>query len=239
MNAPAERDVAVVSPADVEAVGVGELRRVPVGRADEGHHHLALADGLASDGDVLAGNARGALHRPVVAQQLLHRAPDEPGVFPEAAGAGPDAGAARVPLPIRFTVVAWPASSSRMQVGHQLVGRELVTRLLGGDQAVTCRRAAARGARRRELAEIGGERAARIHAAHRHLGVRRQHDGVEAAGDVEPPALEAPVVRQRDAQHLADHDHGQGIGELLDQVHLVGARHLVEQPVHDLLDARA
>ena len=47
------------------------------------------------------------------------------------------------------------------------------------------------------------------------------------------------MVRQRYAQHLADDDDGQGIGEFLDQVHVAGAGGLVEQAVDDLLDVRA
>ena len=134
----------------------------------------------------------------------------------------------------------------RLVTGHQQqdAGREqlllvqLVTRLLGGDerrQQVAARRGAALGD---EAPEVVGEGATRRHAALTHLGVRRQQDRVEAARDVETPALEALVVRHRDAQHLADHDDRQRIGELLDQIHRVVVVHLRQEAIDDLLDVR-
>src|SRR5882757_11053367 len=47
MNAMAERDVRVLRPADVEALGIVEGLGVAVGRVHEGEDPLALADGLA------------------------------------------------------------------------------------------------------------------------------------------------------------------------------------------------
>src|SRR5258705_2006845 len=44
VDAPAEGDVAIVGPPDVEAIGFGELGGIAVGGTDERHHHLALAD---------------------------------------------------------------------------------------------------------------------------------------------------------------------------------------------------
>ena len=85
MDAPAEGNVAVVGARDVEAVRVGKLSRIAVGGADERHHQLALADRVAAQLDVLARDARRALHRAVVAQQLFHGAGDEPGALAQPA----------------------------------------------------------------------------------------------------------------------------------------------------------
>src|SRR2546428_3784150 len=79
VNAPAEGDVAVVGPGKVETIRVGELGGVAIRGADEGHHHLTLADRPAADRDVRARDARGALHGTIVTQQLLDGTRDEPG----------------------------------------------------------------------------------------------------------------------------------------------------------------
>jgi hypothetical protein len=44
VDAVAEGDVAIRRSPDIEAVGIGKLRLVAVGRADLGHDHLARAD---------------------------------------------------------------------------------------------------------------------------------------------------------------------------------------------------
>ena len=119
--------------------------------------------------------------------------------------------------------------------GEQLVLGELVPRLLGGDQGrqqIVARRGAALGDESRGSSRParGGRRPLRD------LGVRRQHDRVEPSRDVEAPALEALVILHGDAQHLADDDHGNRVGELLDQVHAALALDPGEQAVDDLLD---
>ena len=122
--------------------------------------------------------------------------------------------------------------------GEQLVLAQRVARFLGGDEArehVVPRRGPALGD---EPAEVLGEGAAAGEALLGHLRVRRQQDGVETARDVHPPRLEALVVLDGDAEHLADDGHGQRIRELLDQVHRPRALDSREQAVDDLLDVR-
>jgi hypothetical protein len=48
----------VVTPADVEAVGIDKLRGIAIGGADRGHDHGALLDGVAIELDVSARDAR-------------------------------------------------------------------------------------------------------------------------------------------------------------------------------------
>jgi hypothetical protein len=115
---------------------------------------------------------------------------------------------------------------------------QLVARLLGGDERgeqIGPRGGAALGD---EGAEVVGEGAASGDATLAHLGVRRQQDRVEAARDVQAPALEALVVRHRNAEHLADDNDRQRVGELLDQVHPVVVLHRRQEVIDDLLDMR-
>jgi hypothetical protein len=95
-----------------------------------------------------------------------------------------------------------------------------------------------RSSRGDQLAEVRRERVSRGDGALAHRRVRRQQKRVEPARDVEPPALEALVVLEGDAEHLADHDHRQRVRELLDQVHRALALHAGEEAVHDVLDVR-
>ena len=96
-----------------------------------------------------------------------------------------------------------------------------------------------RSARGDEAAEVVGQPVARLHAAAADLRVGPEPDQVEAARDVEAPALEALVVLDGHAEHLADDVDGDRVGELLDEVHRARCLDAVEEPVHDLRDARA
>ena len=79
----AEREMVDRRPPHVEAIGVGEVARVPVGRGQHRHHELAAADRLAGAGDVLGGHPADELHGAVVAEELLDGVPDEPRLAPE------------------------------------------------------------------------------------------------------------------------------------------------------------
>src|SRR5882724_166194 len=237
VDTPAEGDVTVVGPREVQAVGIGELRRVAVSGADEGHDHLTLADRPAPDPGFRARHPRRALHGPVVPQELLDGARDEPRRFAQAAQL------ARV-LQERQDPVA-DQVDGRLVAGDeqedarrdQLLLVELVARLLGGDerrQEIAARRGAALGD---ETAEVVADGAASGRAAPRHLRIGRQPDRVETAGDVEAPTLEALVIRDRDAQYLADDIDGDRVGELLDHVHRAHGLGARDEIVDDLPNA--
>jgi len=90
-----------------------------------------------------------------------------------------------------------------------------------------------------EIPEVFGQPLAGDPAAERHFRVHRKHDGVETAGQIEAPRLEALVVLDGHAEHLADHRDGDRVGELLDQIHRAGRLGARDEAVDDLLDARA
>src|SRR5437762_1461192 len=83
VDALAEGDVPVLGAAEVQAVRLGELRRVPV-RGSEAHRHgPSRRDAAAADLHVLQGNAAGPLDGAVEAQELLHGALDQAGLAAE------------------------------------------------------------------------------------------------------------------------------------------------------------
>jgi hypothetical protein len=73
--------VAVVCPADVEPIGLGEHLRVAVRRPQRQVQQLTLADRLAAQRQVLTGDPLQELRRAVVPQALLHRRPHQPRVI--------------------------------------------------------------------------------------------------------------------------------------------------------------
>ncbi len=89
------------------------------------------------------------------------------------------------------------------------------------------------------VAEVVGEGVPGGGATLPHLRVRREQDGVETSRDIESPVPESVAVLDGNAEHLADDDDGQGVRELLDQVHRVPALDAREEAVHDALDVRA
>ncbi len=123
-----------------------------------------------------------------------------------------------------------------MRGGEQLDLVELVPRFLGRDQAGEQIVARRRAALRDEAAEVVGQRLPGGDAAAPDLGIRSEPDQVEAARDVEAPPLEALVVLDGHAEHLADHHDRNRVRELLDEVHRAARGHTVEQAVDDLLD---
>src|SRR5437660_268133 len=76
-------------------------------------------------------------------------------------------------------------------------------------------------------------------AAPRDVGIGKQPDRVEPPGDVEAPPLEALVVRDGNAQHLANDVDGDRVCELLDHVHRARGLGARDELVDDLLDARS
>src|SRR3546814_14666492 len=71
MDALAERQAGAVMAPQVEAVGLGKLQRVAVGRAEQAHHVAAGGNAPAGDLDLFAGPAADLLDRAPVAPELL------------------------------------------------------------------------------------------------------------------------------------------------------------------------
>jgi hypothetical protein len=93
---------------DVEPVGiVAPLGGVVVGGPERGEDDAALLDPPVADLEVVARDPAGELGRAVVAEQLLDRVGLERRIEAEPLELVPVP--ARVPLPIRLTVVSWPA----------------------------------------------------------------------------------------------------------------------------------
>src|SRR5262245_40058183 len=85
VDTPTERNVAIVNAPEIETVGIGKLRGVAIGGADEGEHHIALGNRVSGNRDVLAGDARRPLDGAVVAEQFLDRALDQLGLLAQPA----------------------------------------------------------------------------------------------------------------------------------------------------------
>jgi len=81
VDAVAERQVAMIVAAHIEAVGVGEHCLVAVGRAEQQQDERSGADRGPGDLRVAQRIAGQKLDRRVVAEQLLHRLPDELGIL--------------------------------------------------------------------------------------------------------------------------------------------------------------
>ena len=77
---PAEGEVAVVRPADVEPIGVREPLGVAVGRGHHRDDRLPLADRPAAELAVRRGEPGGVLDRALEAEELLDGRWDEPGL---------------------------------------------------------------------------------------------------------------------------------------------------------------
>ena len=73
VDAVAEGEVLDVGPADVDAIGVGEARRVAVGRREQGDDALARLDLDVADERGLRGDAAGEVDRAVVAEAAPRR----------------------------------------------------------------------------------------------------------------------------------------------------------------------
>ena len=111
MGAGAERDVLVLRPAHVEAVGVGELRRIAVGGCQQQVDPLPPADLGAVHLQIDLGQARRQLNRAVVAQDLLDRRGHQRRIVPD---------------PPHLVGVA--------QQGQQAVADQVRGRLVAGDE---------------------------------------------------------------------------------------------------------
>ena len=222
----AEAVVDAVAEGQVRRVGAGDVERVGVGRSGPGRGWRPAARRPRSrrpgsstppistgsrgpDGMVATAPARrsAAAPRPRPVEQLRLRAQQR-----QLVGVG--AAARSTPLPIRFTVVSWPATSSRktIEVSSSSVSRSPPSRTatsaesrssagfgaLGADRAPGCSRPARwprRSTRRSRPCAPGDQR-------------RRSRPRNSARSVV------------RDAEQLADHGDRQRVGERVDQVDL-------------------
>ena len=132
-SAGAEGEVRVGVAVGVEPVGLGERRRVAVGRPQQRGDLLALLDHDSPDLDVRGRGALEELQCRVEAQHLLDRQ-GRVGT----ADAGPGASSATSPLPNTLTEASWPAlsssttaatSSSSVSPVAEEVGDQVVARL--------------------------------------------------------------------------------------------------------------
>ena len=141
------------------------------------------------------------------------------------------------PLPIRLTVVSWPAPNNRMILAVSSSLESLLAVLLGLHQL-------------RDQIVAGGlppqlEHLLEIHRRHRIAGValldllRRQRHRIEQASAIARTCIKYLAMLLGDSEHVADDGDRQAEREILDQVHLALRDDAVERLVDDLLDARA
>ncbi|HEY8837719.1 MAG TPA: hypothetical protein VIO16_08590 [Dehalococcoidia bacterium] len=76
------------------------------------------------------------------------------------------------------------------------------------------------------------------HAAVRAFDLVGAEDWFEAFGQIIGPAFEQVAVLSRNAEHLGDHDYGQRIRQVGDDVHAAALLHGVEEVFHYLFYAR-
>ena len=115
MHARAEGEVAVGLAAGVEAVGLGELRRVTVGGADADMDVGARRELLAADLEIGRQPAVAELVGALETQAFLDAALEQAGLCLRRGSSSGKRSSASIVLPIRLVVVSWPAFSRKMQ----------------------------------------------------------------------------------------------------------------------------
>ena len=83
MGAGAEIEVGIVLARDVKPVGVGELALIAIRAAHEGDERLASLNLLATELDVLQGQARCTLKRPFETEEFFDGAAEQSRVTPQ------------------------------------------------------------------------------------------------------------------------------------------------------------
>ena len=222
---------------DVEAVGIGKLRRVPVRRRQQDHRLLALLQRRATDLHLLQRDAACELHRRVIAQYLLDCALGQRRVVPqlgELIGVAQQRQRAVADQVHRRLVTGNQQQDARRQ---QLLLAQLVPFVFGGDQRADQVVLRVLPPLSDQAAEVVPERF--DHVPTLLLLLRRQRFfWVEAAGRLPRPLSERDVVFHRHAQHFADHCHGQRIGEVFDYLQRPLLRRRVQQLIDTGLDTR-
>ncbi len=213
---------------DVEGVGVFEAQRVTVGCGQRHRDDLALADGLPFECEILGGNAdRSDLHHAEVAQQLLDSVVHE---RPVGAQSGQLPGVAKQGVGAQRQHVG-----GGLQPGDEKNDRDpeqlfVVQVGLDGEPAEDVR--------------------ARVLACGCDQGVEHTAEGrhrllhlLSAAGEAEENVdmmRELCAVRLGQPEQFRGDQRGKGLGEGLHQVDgAAPVRHLVQQSIRHLLDARA
>ncbi len=213
MDAEAEGHVRARRPGDVEAIRVGELRRVAVGRGEDRHHHRAFGDGDAGERDLFHGATRELSDRPVVAEDLLDEGRYLGGIGAQLLERPQGARGARGAIAdeVGCRLVAGDEQEDD-HAEHVVLFERAVLRLAAeqvADQVV----AEALLARRDLVAEIGAHLAAApedaldLFVAQR-AGAERHVDGVVG------PALEVGAASRIDAEHLGDDGDRQRHGQI-------------------------
>ena len=223
MRAVAEREMVVVAAAEVEAIGIGEARRIAVGGAEQQGDHAALADryGRRSRSRPLATRSV-SLHRAVVAQELLdgrcRSTTDRPAAGAARSGLRSSASTA---LAIRLVVVSWPAPRMSMVSDSSSVSVSVCPWSSTATSALIRSSRGAAPALGEDRAHVGGDLV--IGA----FGRRQAVDGLQRIEQHRQrirPVLELRAVRGRNAEQLGDDDDRQRIGEVVNQLHLAAAR---------------
>ena len=237
VSAVAEAEVRVGMAPDVEALRIGELRRITIGRGEHAHDLLARLDGLAAEVEIGGRGPHHELERRLVAERLLDGRTGQAGVLVAQApliGIAQDVEHAAADR-IHCGLVAAVQQEHALRQDLDLAQR--ARRLLLGpgpeqpsDQIVAGRAAVILHDRAHEIRHLlhrvaqGGDR---LRVAERSDG-EIQRDGVD-------PALEAFGVVARRAQQLGDYPRRQPQGEVGHQIHLPPSLGRVDQSVGDPL----
>ena len=234
MDAAAERDVVRrVAPGEIERVRVvAEVLGIVVGRAEDREDERTGLDALAVDLDVLQRDAPGELHRRVEAQELVDRVADEVGLRAqelELVGMAQECERS-VPDQVDGRLVAGDEQQDHLVA--QLVGREAVAFLLGGDhrgQQVVGGLASLPLDRR---VDVGDHVVGRAHHLRDLVGRRER---LERRDERVRPVAQLQAVGLRHAEHLGDHRERERERQVGDHVHLAAGGGGVEHPVHERL----
>ena len=238
MDAEAKRDVTIVASGNVEAIGLREVRRIPIGRADRGDDHRPFGDRAAVDLDVRVGDARRPLHRTVVPQQLLHRAVNQRRIVSQPAELVRMAQEGQHPIADEVDGRLMPRDEEQDAGGEQLPFAQLVARFFGGDQQaqqIVLWMAAALG---EKTAEVVGQLAACGPPTRHDLGVRWHPDRIQTPGHVGRPLANGALIPRRHTQHLADHRDRERVREIGNDVHPARVLDPIQEPVDDIPDMR-
>ncbi len=235
--------VLVVRAVGEEAVRLGEAMGVPVPRGRDEPQGGALGEGGAADLDVVERGALGQqLYGRFEPQQLLHQRVDHLGVLAQLLEGVGVAQQGEHPIGDQVDGGLMAGDQQQRQIAEHLGQghRILVGPALGGqagDHVVPGRAAALLD----QTGEIGGELVPGVPDGLPVglLLLGRAGGRLEGGGHGVGPAVEALLVLRGDAEQTADHGHGEGVGEVLDQVDPVPPLEAVDEAGDDSGDLAA